>query len=94
MSRSVSMVMAYLMQNHSMGYDDALALVKRQRPVAQPNAGFEAQLRAFAERVSRSLQGPVAIGPAPPSTQTVRVRSESDTVGPSHKRQRVDGRDK
>ncbi|KAJ0405437.1 hypothetical protein P43SY_005056 [Pythium insidiosum] len=75
MSRSVSMVMAYLMQNHSMGYDDALALVKRQRPVAQPNAGFEAQLRAFAERVSRSRER------AQPNAQ--RPTAKRRAIGPS-----------
>ena len=44
-SRSATIVMAYLMHKHGLTYDDALRLVQRKRPIVQPNPGFEAQLR-------------------------------------------------
>eukprot|EP00042_Codosiga_hollandica_P037269 m.291546 g.291546 ORF g.291546 m.291546 type:complete len:90 (-) comp55099_c0_seq3:50-319(-) len=44
-SRSVTVVLAYLMRKQGFALDDALALVKDKRPCAQPNSGFLAQLR-------------------------------------------------
>jgi len=53
-SRSVSMVLSYLMKYYRMSFDDALALAKKSRKQACPNEGFEAQLRAFEEDLRRT----------------------------------------
>ncbi|KAF7378167.1 hypothetical protein MSAN_00241200 [Mycena sanguinolenta] len=39
-SRSPSIVIAYLIRNHGMSYDAALAFVRRKRACAKPNPGF------------------------------------------------------
>lgn len=39
-SRSASIVIAYLMRNNGMNYSDAFALVKNKRFVICPNHGF------------------------------------------------------
>lgn len=46
-SRSVSIVLAYLISAERKPYDEAIALVRAARPRAQPNVGFERQLRAL-----------------------------------------------
>lgn len=43
-SRSSAVIIAYLIKYHSMGYQQALSQVRKNRPSARPNAGFEAQL--------------------------------------------------
>lgn len=44
-SRSTSVVVAHLMQSADLTADEALAVVRLQRPQAQPNEGFMSQLR-------------------------------------------------
>jgi predicted protein tyrosine phosphatase len=46
-SRSCSIVMCWLIKQHAMTYDDALALIKETRPICNPNTSFERQLRAI-----------------------------------------------
>ena len=46
-SRSATLVIAYLMKRHGMSLDDALAHVRAKRPRIAPNEGFIQQLRAF-----------------------------------------------
>lgn len=46
-SRSVTMVLAYLMIKQNMTYNDALALVRSKRIMANPNEGFKNQLIKF-----------------------------------------------
>lgn len=46
-SRSVALLIAYLISKRSMTFEQALACVKRVRPIANPNVGFVAQLKAF-----------------------------------------------
>jgi len=46
-SRSGSMVIAYLMKYRKMSYDAALKFVKRKRSKVCPNEAFEKQLRKF-----------------------------------------------
>ncbi|KAG6337373.1 hypothetical protein ID866_1696 [Astraeus odoratus] len=46
-SRSPAIVIAYLIHNLGMSYDQAYALVKRRRPCINPNPGFVAALRAW-----------------------------------------------
>lgn len=50
-SRSVSMVLAYLISEHKdiTNVDDALAFVRKNRPQANPNLGFRFQLDQFTE---------------------------------------------
>ena len=47
MSRSVSMVLAYLIGELGYGYGEALELIKSRRKIARPNQGFEKQLRNY-----------------------------------------------
>jgi len=51
-SRSASIVIAYLIRNHRMTYDQALELVKSKRACVEPNAGFVRCLRAWEEKCS------------------------------------------
>lgn len=44
-SRSVSLVISYLMTHKNYSFQDALDLVKNQRPVANPNESFIKQLK-------------------------------------------------
>jgi protein-tyrosine phosphatase len=46
-SRSSTMVIAYLMREKGMSFVDAFAAVKKIRPQVQPNAGFIRQLRRY-----------------------------------------------
>jgi len=39
-SRSASVVIAYLIKNHGMSYEFAFAFVKKYRPCIKPNSGF------------------------------------------------------
>ncbi|EAN81821.1 putative dual specificity protein phosphatase [Trypanosoma cruzi] len=48
-SRSVSVVMAYIMKRTGCSKDEALLLVKNARPVANPNPGFHSQLLYWEE---------------------------------------------
>lgn len=46
-SRSVTLVVAYIMTVTGLGWQDALAAVKVVRPCAGPNLGFQRQLQEF-----------------------------------------------
>ncbi|GLT99783.1 hypothetical protein SLE2022_171990 [Rubroshorea leprosula] len=52
-SRSVTIVVAYLMKKRGMNPSQALEYVKSKRPQAAPNSGFLSQLQEF----EKSLQG-------------------------------------
>lgn len=47
MSRSVTIVVAYLMKRHGMSFSKAMEHVKSRRPQALPNVGFISQLQHF-----------------------------------------------
>lgn len=47
MSRSATIVIAYLMKTRGMSFQDALALVKARRPIVRPNEKFVKQLKDF-----------------------------------------------
>ncbi|PWZ54810.1 Dual specificity protein phosphatase 1 [Zea mays] len=51
-SRSVTIVVAYLMKKHQMSLESALSLVRSKRPQVAPNGGFISQLEKF----QKSLQ--------------------------------------
>ena len=46
-SRSVSIVIAYLMCKYKLSFEQALAFVRKMRPIANPNPFFQQQLRNF-----------------------------------------------
>ncbi|TFK87010.1 phosphatases II [Polyporus arcularius HHB13444] len=52
MSRSASVVVAYLIAARSMSLDEALRIVRGRRRIARPNSGFMEQLKVY-ERVTR-----------------------------------------
>lgn len=63
-SRSVSVVAAYLMAEYGWSPNDAVEYIRTKRVVADPNFGFVQQLHEYA-RDSLSLSNPVA-SPVPP----------------------------
>jgi protein-tyrosine phosphatase len=50
-SRSVAMVIAYLIRSQRMSYEDAYKFVKSKRKVALPNIGFIKQLRDLEKQI-------------------------------------------
>ena len=54
-SRSVSLVIAYLMHDMKMTYDEAYAFVSERREEAEPNSAFVQQLKEF-ERICREVR--------------------------------------
>jgi protein-tyrosine phosphatase len=46
-SRSVSLIIAYLIENANLPYSEAVKFVKEKRAVAKPNDGFDKQLRSY-----------------------------------------------
>lgn len=55
-SRSASLVQAYLMRKHRLGAAEALARLRAARPVVNPHAGFRLQLSLF-EKAGWSWEG-------------------------------------
>jgi len=47
LSRSSALLFGYVMFKKRIGYDQARAIVQKKRPMANPNLGFELQLRTF-----------------------------------------------
>ena len=50
-SRSATMVLAYLMQEHGLSYHASMKLVKSKRPFISPNDGFRTQLIKFGKEL-------------------------------------------
>lgn len=50
-SRSVTIVISYLMRKHGMTFSEAYKFVKSRRPVAGPNAGFVSQLQNYEKTI-------------------------------------------
>jgi atypical dual specificity phosphatase len=48
-SRSVALLLGYLMKYRGMALSDALAFVQAKREISQPNSGFMRQLKAYEE---------------------------------------------
>jgi protein-tyrosine phosphatase len=46
-SRSGSIVVAYLMKKYNLSYDDAIAKAREKSPRIRPNSSFERQLREW-----------------------------------------------
>lgn len=47
-SRSSTIVIAYLIQKDRLSFEDALQLVRSSRPIVMPNKGFVKQLKKLA----------------------------------------------
>uniref|UniRef100_A0A8D0EAB9 Dual specificity phosphatase 28 n=1 Tax=Salvator merianae TaxID=96440 RepID=A0A8D0EAB9_SALMN len=56
-SRSAAICTAYLMKHQNLSLVDAFKMVKTARPVAEPNAGFWAQLQKYEEDLKMRHQG-------------------------------------
>ncbi|XP_070796380.1 dual specificity protein phosphatase 15 isoform X2 [Pituophis catenifer annectens] len=69
-SRSTTIVLAYLMAVTQLGWLEALEAVKAVRPVANPNLGFRRQLEEFGH--SRSA-GSFSLHPEEPFSTTVKL---------------------
>lgn len=54
-SRSVSLVIAYMINNLQYPYSEAIKLVKSKRSVANPNQGFEKQLRDYSYQIHKKF---------------------------------------
>lgn len=64
-SRSASIVIAYLMQEHGLTYLDALQHVRKCRWFINPNDGFKRQLQAFNRELGNQKKNPHIIeGPS------------------------------
>jgi protein-tyrosine phosphatase len=50
-SRSVTLVLAYLMFSQKLNYDEAFKIVSSKRSIASPNLGFSIQLQNFYQRL-------------------------------------------
>ena len=50
-SRSASIVIAYIIRKNRLDFDDAFKMVQEKRPVVYPNKGFTKQLKKFADEV-------------------------------------------
>ncbi len=53
-SRSVTLVIAYLMWKYKIGVDEAIAFVKSKRSVIRPNDGFRKQLEIYSRSINPS----------------------------------------
>lgn len=58
-SRSVSLILAYLIISHGYSFQKALSMVKKSRPIANPNPGFKSQLLTMSNILSRSISSNV-----------------------------------
>lgn len=67
-SRSVSIVIAYLIKEKAMTYAEAFAFVREKRSVAHPNTGFQRQLKEY----ERSLRVPRSA-----SSRSLQVQKKS-----------------
>lgn len=50
-SRSASLVIAFLMRKYKCGYDKAFVKVKDRRPIVHPNTGFVSQLKQYDNKI-------------------------------------------
>lgn len=50
-SRSVSLVIAYLIYKKKLNYDEAFKIVQDKRSISSPNLGFSIQLQNFYQRL-------------------------------------------
>lgn len=52
-SRSTTILISYLIKYRKMSYAQALTLVRRRRPIVNPNEGFVKQLRYYEKQINQ-----------------------------------------
>ncbi len=55
-SRSTTCLLSYYIKHRNMSMQEALSLVRKSRPIATPNSGFQVQLRKFEGEVRKSRE--------------------------------------
>jgi protein-tyrosine phosphatase len=55
MSRSVSLVIAYMIKHKNIPFSEAMRIIKEKRNVAKPNSGFEKQLRNYSYEILKQF---------------------------------------
>jgi Dual specificity phosphatase, catalytic domain len=76
MSRSVTIVVAYLMTISAHGWRDALILVRHARPIANPNVNFLTQLELYERSVELYQVNHAVIGFFPPLLYCIQWTTE------------------
>ena len=79
-SRSVAVVLYFLMSKQGMSLLDAIDKIRRVHPAALPNEGFLSQLKAFENLLVAAKSGPAA-GLRAPSTHTPPKQAMADDAG-------------
>jgi len=64
-SRSASVVIAFLVRTHGLSVEEALAYTRAARPIVRPNRAFLAQLQEFAVQVQRDRASGALMPPEP-----------------------------
>jgi len=90
MSRSTTCVLFYLMDKQGYGLQEALQMVQRRRPTAQPISAFMDMLQDYEASVKRKRKAtgtattttPATLGDSSPSKSTKKQRMGA-TIGPS-----------
>jgi len=54
-SRSASVIIAYLIKYKNMSYEEATRAVKEKRPCVEPNSGFMLQLKTYSQKYQKKL---------------------------------------
>ena len=75
-SRSATVVIAYMMKFKNIGMLEAFNFVKIQRPIIDPNFGFLIQLQAFEEQILISKHESCSIDDREQSVRSLRDRFE------------------
>ncbi|KAH9031330.1 protein-tyrosine phosphatase-like protein [Lactarius pseudohatsudake] len=76
-SRSATVVIAYLIATSRMTVHEALAAVRAKRPIVRPNRGFVSQLHEYHSRFSNSLQAEIIDEP-PIDEKREQEKSQKD----------------
>lgn len=86
-SRSVSLVLAYLIKHRGMGYCDAYDLIKGRRKIIHPNDGFIQQLKKFEREFPPSIPQQESRSLSP---QKLTMRKEFSATCSPNKQPRLD----
>jgi protein-tyrosine phosphatase len=54
-SRSPTLVIAYLMKTQNLSFSEAFDLVKKKRPIIHPNQGFKNQLLQYEQQLKNNM---------------------------------------
>jgi hypothetical protein len=83
-SRSTTVVIAYLIATTKMTPHEALALVQSKRTIVRPNRGFMSQLQEYHSTCSNSLQAELGDEPPPDTTEDGEPRKNVKKVRRGH----------